>query len=298
MADLDEVIAAQGECFGGTSIYAQRQVFRKAHEQGIKVMLDGQGADEVMGGYHAYLGARLASLLRQGKYAEAVRFSRRAGTLPRQSSFLVWARAMDFMLPSRVQMPLRRLVGRELDPAWLNLAWFEKNGVRPQSVGYVEGRDVLRAVLESDLNRTSLPRLLRFEDRNSMAFSIESRVPFLTPELVEFVLSLPENYLVADDGTTKAVFRRAMRGLVPDAILDRRDKIGFETPEREWMGRLRPWVDRTLSGDSARDIKAFRVAPLLAEWNDVAAGRRNFDQRVWRWVSFIRWVERWNVVVA
>jgi asparagine synthase (glutamine-hydrolysing) len=298
VADLDSVITAQGECFGGTSIYAQRQVFRKAREQGIKVMLDGQGADEIMGGYHAYLGARLASLLRQGRYFEAMKFSRRAGTLPKQSPARVWARAMDFLLPSRLQLPLRRLVRRDLDPAWLDLAWLDERGVQPRSVGYVADREVLRAVLRSDLVRTSLPRLLRFEDRNSMAFSIESRVPFLTPELVEFVFSLPENYLVADDGTTKAVFRSAMRGLVPDAILDRKDKIGFETPERDWMGRLRPWVEGILSSETARHIGAFRVDQLLAEWGHIVAERRPFDQRVWRWVSFIRWVERWNVVVA
>lgn len=295
--DIDEMVVEQGEPFGGTSIYAQRQVFRRAHDQGIKVMLDGQGADEMMGGYHSYLGARLASMLRQGRYTEAMRFSRKAGGLPKQNPFLIWARAMDFFLPSEMQLPLRRLMKRELDPAWLDLTWFEEHGVRPRSVGYVAGREALRAALDRDLRKTSLPRLLRFGDRNSMAFSIESRVPFLTRELVEFVLSLPENYLVADDGTTKAILRRAMRGLVPDTILERKDKIGFETPEREWMIRLSPWVEGILGGETARRIKALRVSNLVTEWTELASGRRHFDQRVWRWVSFIRWVERWNIVI-
>src|SRR5205807_3214015 len=90
----------------------------------------------------------------------------------------------------------------------------------------------LRHHLEETLVETSLPMLLRYEDRNSMAFSIESRVPFLTMPLVDFLLRLPEEHLIGRDGTTKNVFRQAMRGLVPDTILDRRDKIGFQTPEQ------------------------------------------------------------------
>ena len=70
--------------------------------------------------------------------------------------------------------------------------------------------------------------MLRHGDRNSMYWSIESRVPFLTIDLAEFVLSLPESYLVSRDGETKYIFREAMRGIVPDEILNRRDKIGFQ----------------------------------------------------------------------
>ena len=82
------------------------------------------------------------------------------------------------------------------------------------------------------LTRSSIPHLLRYEDRNSMRFSIESRVPFLDVHLVEYLFSLPEEYLISDAGCSKYVFREAMRGIVPDAILDRQDKIGFATPEK------------------------------------------------------------------
>ena len=77
--------------------------------------------------------------------------------------------------------------------------------------------------------------MLRHEDRNAMNWSIESRVPFLTTDLAEFALSLPENYLISSEGRTKNIFREAMKGIVPDLVLNRKDKIGFETPEDNWI---------------------------------------------------------------
>jgi len=294
-AELDSVIESQGECFGGTSIYAQREVFRKAADEGIRVVLDGQGADEILGGYYPYLGARLGSMLRAGRYREAARFARRAGRRIGVNPLGILARAMDFVLPTGIQIPLRRLLGRDLDPPWLNAAWFQEQGVLPYSVGYTKRPDVLRSVLENDLVRTRLPRLLRFADRNAMAFSIENRVPFLTPELLAFTRSLPEKYLVADDGTTKAVFRCAMRGLVPDEILNRTDKIAFETPERRWIAGLQDWIATILDSDTARANQAFRIERLLAHWKAIVHGHRTLDQQVWRWVTFVRWSHIWEI---
>ena len=134
-------------------------------------------------------------------------------------------------------------------------AWFAQRGVefRPNPARRNLRQD-LQTALRVTLLTSSLPALLRYEDRNSMAHSIESRVPFLTPRLVEFVQRLPEAFLIADDGLTKNVFRRAMRGIVPDAILDRRDKIGFEPPQRKWLAALDPWVRATLSRESASRV--------------------------------------------
>ena len=108
-----------------------------------------------------------------------------------------------------------------------------------------------------------MPALLRYEDRNSMAHSIESRVPFLTRSLAEFVFSLPERFLIAADGTGKSVLRAALRGIVPDAVLDRRDKIGFETPEPSWLGELGGWVSSVLSSETARAIPALQADAAL-----------------------------------
>lgn len=295
IADLDELIRVQDEPFGSTSIYAQYRVFRLAREAGIKVMLDGQGADELLGGYKLLVAARLASMVRQGRWKDAARFLLAA----RQSGWR-WieqvAYVFGMLLPEAVQGPFIRLWGREGTPAWLDAAWFDRQGVVRQAHAWrSHERDVLHEMLWRQFSETSLPMLLRYEDRNSMAHSIESRVPFLTPEVVAFTLRLPEPYLVAADGTTKAVFRQAMRGLVPDAILDRRDKVGFVTPERQWLGELRPWVEDVLASEAARRIPFLRMATVRAEWEAVMAGRRRFDFRVWRWINFIRWAEQQEI---
>ena len=178
-------------------------------------------------------------------------------------------------MPARWQAPARRLAGHDLPPEWLNAAWFAERGVHPRAP--LNGRHglSLQDELLAALHTTSLPGLLRYEDRNSMAVSIESRVPFLTPALASFVLSLPEEYLIAPDGTSKAVFRLAMRGIVPDALLERRDTVGPETSERAWLPGLRMWGKSTLSGERARRIPALNLAGVQRAWNARLPGERN-----------------------
>jgi len=294
--DLERLIAIQAEPFGSTSIYAQHRVFRLAHEAGIKVMLDGQGADELFAGYRTYLAVRLASLLRRGHLGQAARLARAARELPGVTASELFRAVGYHVLPQRLHGWARRLGGRPLEPAWLDAAWLERAGiVRASPVPRPQRKDALREMLYKTLTESSLPMLLRYEDRNSMAYSIESRVPFLTPTLAQFVLSLPEAYLVDRDGTSKAVLRRAMRGLVPDVILDRRDKIGFATPERRWLTELRAWVEQVLASDAARAVPALDLVRANEEWQGILAGRRRFDWHVWRWINTIRWAEKLNV---
>jgi asparagine synthase (glutamine-hydrolysing) len=295
VADLEHLIHLQDEPFGSTSIYAQYRVFHKAKEVGIKVMLDGQGADELLGGYRPYVAARLASLLSQGQWGKAKQFWQKASQLPDTGKLSLLVRAGGLLLPPNLQGSARRLVGKEDIPSWLNSNWLSKNGAIPKHPGQRSSPEVLREELYQALVATSLPMLLRYEDRNSMAHSIESRVPFLTPALVNFVFSLPEEFIINSDGTSKAIFRQAMRGIVPDAILNRRDKIGFATPEQRWLATLRPWVEQVLHSEVAAQIPALNLSVVKTELQAVLDGQKLFDFRVWRWVNLIRWAERFSV---
>jgi asparagine synthase (glutamine-hydrolysing) len=292
IGDLEHLLSTHDEPFGSTSIYAQYRVFKLARQAGVTVMLDGQGADELLGGYHVYVAARVASLVRQGRLDQALALARKASRLPGKGKLWLWLG--EFLVSPGVQNPLRRLAGAERVPDWLNANWFVQHGVNLSSgkYHYPRSRDVLLEQLHQTLTRSSVPMLLRYEDRNSMAHSIESRVPFLTTRLVEFVLALPEAHLINDSGTSKAVFRKAMRGLVPDVILDRKDKIGFATPERNWLLQARSFVDRSLSSGVISGITALQPTAMRAEWNGILEGKRGFDFRVWRWVNLIRWAER------
>jgi asparagine synthase (glutamine-hydrolysing) len=296
LADLDDLIDVQAEPFGSTSIYAQSRVFRLARDAGIKVMLDGQGADELFAGYRHYLPARLSGLVAGGQLVSAARFLSALRSLPGASPARVSSWAVGAALPTAAQAPIRRLAGRPLVPEWLDADWLTARGVSLGDPWRDSGGTTLRAQRLISVQST-LRTLLRYEDRNSMASSIESRVPFLTPALAEFAAGLPDDYLIAPDGTGKFVLRRSLRGLVPDPILDRRDKIGFATPESSWLRALGPWIDNVLDSDPARAAGPLRVPQIRARWAAAESDSGTVDPATWRWLNLIRWVDRFAVAL-
>ena len=122
------------------------------------------------------------------------------------------------------------------------------------------------------------------------------RVPFLTVPLAEFLLSLPEHYLLSDRGETKHIFRAAMRGIVPDPILDRKDKIGFATPEQAWLSKIGPTV-RGWIADAPR-LPFVRQDWLQARFDAELSGERPLDTTLWRFINFYRWFQIRNVAVS
>ena len=293
-ADIDDVILAQGEPFASTSIYAQYRVFRLMHDHGIVVSLDGQGGDEVFAGYHGYVGQRARSLLEAGDLAGAASFLRAWSTWPGRSLAKGVARAGAEYAPDRaVSSVYRRLPG--VLPKGVNrgelrvrgLAWGWQSPLAPND----ELRGVrVKAELRASLTERGLQSLLRHGDRNSMRFSVESRVPFLDRALVDFVLSLPERYLVDDRGTSKAILRSALRGIVPDGILDRRDKVGFETPDASWIDSQRGvFADRI---SEAPEIGFLDKSQMLAGIDPARfgpGGGQIGSQLTWRIFNLYRW---------
>lgn len=289
--DLDRIVSVQGEPFGSTSIYAQYCVFRLAREKGITVTLDGQGADELLAGYQGYPGQRLLSLFESGRYGAMHGFASRWAQWPDRSYLQAWKYLGRSVFPDELYARARKMLGRDFRPAWLKTDLLRDAGitfreVRPALQPTNKGRRVVEELARS-LQVRGLPQLLRHGDRNAMAFSIESRVPFLTIPMTDLLLSLPESYLISDAGETKHVFRAAMRGIVPDAILDRRDKIGFATPERDWFLKMAPMAREWLQDAAA--VPFLDQGELLAAFDAVVAGRATFSWQVWRWVNYVRW---------
>ncbi len=249
--DADLLAAVQELPFGSPAVYAQFRLFGDARASGVGVVLDGQGADELMGGYRSMWVDRLVSLIRAGRWREAGRFWRRAGRLrfPGDPGPARLARSVLTRVGPGpwVQQWWRR---RPRRPGPLRWEWFRRRGIERLPVRTGKGPLALREALWHAVSGGSLPGLLRFEDRGSMAHAVEARLPFLTRGLAEFALSLPEEYLVAEDGTGKAVFREAMRGLVPSSVLDRRDKVGFAVPLGTWLPQL-PGIAASLEAAAA-----------------------------------------------
>ena len=297
VSDVDHLIHMQDEPFGSTSIYAQYRVMRLARENGIKVMLDGQGGDEILAGYTPYLASRLASLLRQGRLAEAGYFWNKVRRLSGTTGKDLLYRTGDIFLPQSLKGLARQIVGKYHLPSWVDTSWFKARGVDAIFIKQSKGRKLLRTHLYQTLLDTNLPFLLRYEDRNSMAYSVESRVPFLTPEFVQFFFTLPENYLISADGDTKSVFREAMKGIVPDKVLTRKDKVAFATPEQNWLLYLNPWIQSVLDSEAARNIPFLNIESMREAWQEVVQRGRTFSFTVWRWLNFIRWVDFWDVTI-
>ncbi|WP_428248607.1 asparagine synthase (glutamine-hydrolyzing) [Ferrovibrio sp.] len=286
--ELDDLIISQEQPFGTSSMWAQAHVFRSVHDAGYKVVLDGQGADELFAGYTVFRAARLQGLIARGAWREALTLLRRMPDHHRTTAMM----ALAPFLPDSLQGQLRRWLGRSMIPDWLHADWFGDTAApwresRPQSTP-------LQEQLFDATYGSSLPMLLRYADRNAMRVSVENRVPFLTTGLADFAASLPDALLIDQNGTTKSVLRQALRGIVPDAILDRRDKIGFATPEAQWFAndsRLHRLVRESIP---ERLPPCF--TPLVrGKLEQLATGTRGYDPASWRCLNFLRWANLFNV---
>ncbi len=272
----------QDEPFGSSSIFAQWEVFRLAAASGVKVILDGQGADEMLFGYHRYQELAFRQLAADRRWSELLRqFAavRRRGSLPLRSLVFGLLRPL---LPAADAAYSRRHSGRFL---------LRPDGLAalPASPSPASPAELSRRQLLND----NLPMLLHWEDRNSMAHGIEARVPFLDHRLVEFALSLPDDFKLAA-GVSKRVLRESMRGRLPEEVRDRRDKLGFATAELKWLRQgsasFRPYVEAAL--ETAPQF--FDAAAARHLWKDTLAGSRGFTFLPWRLVSFGAWLRAFN----
>ena len=254
-ADLLDLVWAQDEPFGSLSIYAQYCVMRLAAES-VTVVLDGQGADEQLAGYIAYQGTYMSTLARRGRLGRLV--GEALGTLRHHRGFFGGA--------------ARQLVVRRGRRGLLRIE-------APPIHRYAGDLD---AVLRRETVATNLPALLHYEDRNSMHFSIEARVPFLDYRVVEYLASLPLDQKVRG-GVTKRVLRRAIRGIVPEAIRCRMDKMGFVTPEEVWMKReLAPFVEEVFASASFRSRPYWDADAVAADFARFRAGKAPYSWEVFR----------------
>lgn len=293
ISDLDDLIQAQGEPFGSTSIYAQYCVYRHAREMGVTVTLDGQGADELLAGYSGFPAQRIRSMLSTGHAIHAIRFLRAWSRWPGRSLSDPLKQLISPLVPARARGLARKLDGRDPLPEWLNNGLVREAGLdrnvhmHGQSIEVPRGRYLMNT-LRTALTGYGLNELLRHGDRNSMRWSVESRVPFLNPNIANFLLSLPEEYLISNHGETKHIFREAMRGIVPDQVIERKDKIGFEAPEREWLFAARTPIERILKSASAVPLlNGTSCAALISSF--VRGEDRIGSRQAWRIINYIRW---------
>lgn len=264
----------------GSSPVSQYFVMKLAKSKGIKVLLDGQGADETLGGYMHGFYRLIGGLFSSGNLAAAFREMNRHADRQEYSA----KKRTDLMMKSM-------LTGVQREDKLYNLEYRKYLPFLPVSSATVlhlpkkEGSQ-LNQFLYHLVNTTLLPTLLQFEDRNSMAFSIESRVPFLDHRIAEFAFSLPDDCKM-EAGITKRILRESMHGILPDAIAHRKDKKGFVTPgEVKWLrGPLRFLLDQKF--DDLEFLRKDRVTKVIKEFK---SGDNTHAVLVWRLVVLKFWM--------
>jgi len=231
MKDWEKLCWHQEEPFASSSSYAQYKVYELAKENGIKVLLDGQGADEILAGYHKYFKWYWQELFRNRKLN---RSGERKATLALGiTEPFTWKNKIAAWFPSFASIVIenhylaKALAHPDLTKAFVQQQSREAYYTPPDHF-------TLNGVLHFNCFVHGLQELLRLADRNSMAHGREVRLPFLSHELVEFLFSLPSHFKIRK-GRTKWLLRESMKNILPDSITWRTDKVGFEPPQQQWM---------------------------------------------------------------
>lgn len=295
MDDLFDISRAitwhQDEPFGSTSIFAQWNVFKLAAGNDVRVMLDGQGADEQLFGYHSAMGIRFGTLFRTMRWGQLLREFVKVHNIHGYSYRTLIAQFASSILPQSIQSILRKAMGKTSSaPNWVNWNALPAKMVSPFRRSEKSVRDYSHAQMTS----TNLQMLLHWEDRDSMAHSIESRVPFLDYRVVEFSMNLPDDYKTYN-GVTKRVLRNGMSGTIPDEIRDRMDKIGFATPEEVWVRETAPDIFRQKMKEAIENSHGILNANCMNLLEDVIAGRKPFSFAIWRMINFGEWMKLFSV---
>jgi asparagine synthase (glutamine-hydrolysing) len=274
----------QEEPIASTSVFAQWQVMQLAAQQQTTVLLDGQGADEILAGYDQAHGMFWAHWLRRGRLdkvgREMLAFGTRYGGFRDPALFAAY-----YSLPGGIRDGLAELYYRSGDMVSPELH-------REFSPAHVDTYEPFPDRLRNELVRwqttTQLPEFLRYADRNSMAFGREVRLPFLDHRLVEFCFGLGPDLLL-NKAVTKVILREGMRGIVPDAILDRKDKLAYAPPQKQWnRGVLRPWLEQMLcSAERRTDVFNPRAVAKTRE----RLSRGGSDRLLWRVASTEAWFQ-------
>jgi asparagine synthase (glutamine-hydrolysing) len=281
MAESQKLHFHQEEPFLSASIYLQWCVARLAKEHDTTVLLDGQGADELLAGYQAWFRFHQLDLLDRRQFgaafSETVRFNRRLQQAARsyQDSRRRFDQRAAFSLLQLTAAAVRRPeVWHRADREGLARP---KRGMR------------LRRLAGETLQYNGLPTLLRYADRNSMAFSREVRLPFLDYNLVDFCLRLPDDLLMRE-GWQKWILRKAATRVVPPSISWRADKVGYAAPLDLWLrGALKTWAQERLYSSRLTTVEGYDRPVLEKLWREHEHGHANNSWAIWRWVSLAEW---------
>lgn len=232
--DFEKLLYHHEEPFPSSSIYAQYSVYQLAKENNIKVLIDGQGADEIFAGYSKYIHWYIQEMVNRYRFTQSGVELRK---FRKHNINVKWGvkNIVASFLPSHVAIALEKRAHNQI---------VHHPDLSRQILSYVKGREwegihkpiitKLNDILYFDVMQMGLEELLRYSDRNAMAHGCEARMPYLNHQLVSFVFSIPSRYKI-NNGFTKSILRNMMKDRLPNEIVWRTDKVAYEPPQKKWM---------------------------------------------------------------
>ena len=294
---IDKIIWHMDEPFGSTSIYAQWNVFEEAKRHGLTVMLDGQGADEQLAGYSTFYSVLFTYYLKKmklGKFRHEVN------------------RYINLRADSEKYVPYKKIVLKSIVSAVMpeGLKAVLLRNRKYCSSSFPFSKEVIDQMFDGrrmypirkdrqfilDSMQYGMSALLHYEDRDSMAHSIESRVPFLDCHLTELIFSYPITYKIRN-GITKAVQRDGLTHILPDKIRNRYSKLGFVTPEDQWINQNYEVYRQELE-TASKQLEPLIDAELIMRWFDAKKGRMERGEFLpWRIICAGHWIKVFDVSI-
>lgn len=272
---IDEVIYTQEEPFGGTSIFMQYFVMEKAKALGCKVMLDGQGGDETLLGYERYYPAYLLNLpfIKKIKgFINSSRNSKISGIdLLKYLLYFTHANLRFYVLKKRSSFVHKSFLKR------INIQYLQENARNYLNIFQLQ---------KIEINTTQLPHLLKYEDKNSMKHSIETRLPFLDYQTLETALNSNAEHKISN-GWTKYLLRKSITNSLPQHIVWRKNKFGFEAPENKWI--------TSIENDIKKEIQNSNILNVILQENinpDTLT-----DSQKWKLYNIAKWEKMYHVKI-
>ena len=281
--DIEDIIDMLDEPVPTTSIYAQYKVMELAKKH-VTVTLDGQGADEQLAGYPYFYGFYFKELLTNFSLVEL--YSELFHYIKKHKSLYGLKTLLFFLLPKKLKINLK-----VKKVSYINSNFYKKHNSKNVLVGELYGSNSLK---ESLINHFEykLEHLLKWEDLNSMRFSIESRVPFLDYRVVEQTLSLTnDNYI--KKGVTKHILRESIKSIVPEKIRMRYDKVGFSTPEDEWFREsyFQEMINDILKNPTDCFKKYIDTKSAISMYDKHLKSEVNCSKDIWKWINLDLWLK-------
>lgn len=286
--ETNRMLDFHDEPFGSSSHFAQWCLFREIENRNLSVVLDGQGADEILAGYHSCFGSYFLQLIRDMRLTLLIQEIRQAKALHGYNGNQI----LKFIFSSLAIHTLGpRLAFLRQPPKWIgsDIYRLARKNLTNQEIHF--SKNTFSNFL-AYLIRFNLGGLLRSEDRNSMAHSVEARLPFLDHRLVEFLFAVPMDQKISG-GWTKMILRNTMKDHIPEAIRLRKDKMGFVTPEQQWISSIpQKTIDDLLFSRPVKESGYVDAEQAGKELQAIIKGEKTFNFLPWRLLSLSLWLNK------